>query len=237
MDEWELMFRATHTMVASTTNWQEGLNQVVAAARANPAVFNEPDFWDRAERHDLRSAVDVVVAWSEECFGALGPGKGWGVLLLDLGDCPELFRPYLPGGQGVMSEGQFLERLSRQPVFDCLELTSCFPSGEPDPEGQLFRRGRVRLAYHNVRELDDELLSWNASPTVADFRGFNGYLLWLAVGSFALAAPLRDPEYCRRVLRGRDRLYLLAGFEQVFFHLGTATPEGIRHAAPPPAEP
>ena len=57
----------------------------------------------------------------------------------------------------------------------------------------------------------------------------------MAVGALALVAPLRDQAYCRRILRGRDRLYLLAGFEVIFCHVATVMAEGLSNEPPPPS--
>jgi hypothetical protein len=38
---------------------------------------------------------------------------------------------------------------------------------------------------------------------------------------------LRDREYCRSLLKECKRLYLLVGFEEIFFYLGTVTPDGL----------
>ena len=68
-----------------------------------------------------------------------------------------------------------------------------------------------------------------------DYHGDNGYFLWLVFGSFALLAPLKHASFRERVLRGRDRLYLLAGFEEIFTCLATVTREGLRYESPSPS--
>lgn len=42
-----------------------------------------------------------------------------------------------------------------------------------------------------------------------------------------LLSPFSDVKYCKQVLRGRDKLYLLSGFESLFTLLATVTTAGL----------
>jgi hypothetical protein len=237
------MFRAARSLVRLSGPWSEGLSRAVTFARDRPDLFRDPDYWDRVERHDFRGALDTVTGWARDGWERLAQAdcwsQDWEFFLLDLGDCPEIFRLYMPGGQTLMSEAKFRELLSREEVIGCSALTGCFAPSVPAPFERLFGDERATWAYHNVRELADGLLSWNARSTGRDYHGDSGDFLWLVVGSLALLAPLRDADCCKGILRGRERVYLLAGFEEIFTHLATVTPEGIRYEDPasPAAQP
>ena len=199
---------------------------MIAFARSNPALFDEPEFWDQAQGHDFRAAFATLTSWAKQGLEALALHAGWQFLLLDLGDCPETFRLYSPGGQGRMSKERFRDILLGRLIVGPSEMEGCFGPDTPDPFGLLFGPGRANLSDHHVSELGDGLLDWTDSAE-AEFHGNSGYLLWLLLGSLALVKPLHDAAYCRAILGGRDRLYLLSGYEEIFFYVATVTPEGI----------
>lgn len=226
MDEWDAIFEAVQRTVRTAGDFEEGLRQVIEFARSYPELFDEPDYWDEVKTHEFGSAWEAVTGWAKEGLESLGPGEGWEFLILDLGDCPEIFRLYRPGSQGLMSEAILRNLLLTEGLIGT-DFAGCFAPEAGDPFTLLFGPEGKDLTDHNVAELDDDVLSWNERAGFDD-HGWNGYLLWLAFGSMALREPLREKEYCRRVLNGRDRLYLLYGFEEIFCYFATLTPEGLR---------
>jgi hypothetical protein len=129
-----------------------------------------------------------------------------------------------------MVEHKVRDLLLGRDLIECTELDGCFARKEEDVFRLLFGRGSTtEWVYHNVSELDDSILSWNIRTTDRFHQGENGYLLWLLLGSFALLAPLAEPAYCKSLLQGRDRVYLLSGFESLYSYLATVTPDGIRY--------
>ncbi|MBW3623152.1 MAG: hypothetical protein KY468_07040 [Armatimonadetes bacterium] len=225
MPEWKLMFGGVQALTRSMPSMEEGIRQTVAFAREYPEEFDDPKFWDRVEDHIHRLPYDTVSAWAHEGLEALEPAEGWEVLFLDLGDAPETFFLY---GKDFASfdEPSLRDLILSLTVVEYTHFEDHLLSRGADPDQTLYRRPPVERVYHNVYELGDRLLSWNEGSM--DYNGSNGYLLWLAFGSFALLEPLREQEYCRRILKNRNKLYLLSGFEQIFFYLGTVTPEGLR---------
>jgi hypothetical protein len=203
----------------------------VDLARGDWKLFPPSDYWDRVESRISQLPVETVTAWAREGLEALPQREGWELLLLDLGDCPEMFFLYSPGGQPHLDEAKVRRWLICGPVIDCTDLEHCFARPVEAPFEYLFSDDHVVWSEHNVRELDDEVLTWNRGESF-DYHGNSGYLLWLALGSLALLDPLRDAGYCRQILEGREKLYLLAGFEQIFCYLGTVTPAGLVFEAP-----
>lgn len=233
MEEWELIFGKVQNLSRSVRSTQDGLKDITAFARGNAALFDEPDYWKRAENHDFRPAETIVRSWAAAGLESLTRRNGWEFLLLDLGDCPETFRLYSPGGQDLMSEQKFRTLMLNGLLIGCGELETCFSNTVAAPFDLLFGLQRIEYADHNVSELDDPLVNWRDDQDtddeeISNDHGWNGYLLWLAVGSLALVDQLRDPSYCNRILRGRERIYLLAGYEEIFFYLATITPTGLQ---------
>ena len=226
MDEWTLMFAQVRSIMQSSQTLQQSIKLVVKFARSNPQVFDEPEFWNAVERYDFQPDFAVLTRWTKEGFEALEPEIGWQLLLLDLGDCPETFRLYKPGGQQLMLEQQFRNILLGELVVSVSDLDTCFKAGVSSPFNQLFGSDRKDLCDHSVSELPNSILNWTGDDRY-DYHGNNGYLIWLMLGSLALVEPLKDKDFFKAVLKGRDRLYLMAGYEEIFFHAATVTSEGI----------
>jgi hypothetical protein len=226
VDEWEVMFGAVQRIVRSRCPVEEGLREAIQFARSRPDVFPEVEFLDRVEARLADLPVAIVIGWAREGLDALPPGTGWDLLLLDLGDCPEIFHLVSPGGRELLDETKVRVLVHSDVVIDCTALDECFEEPVEDTYTTLWGEPRLGWAYHNVEELNDPVLSWNRYASL-DYHGHSGEIVWLTLGSLALLEPLRDAETCRRVLSGRERLWLLSGFEQLFFHLGTVTPQGV----------
>ena len=225
MEEWEAVFREVRKIVRSGQPLPESLARVREFAQNNPALFDEPQFWQQVQQHDFRADLELMADWAQQGFEVLGTKEGWEFLLLDLGDCPETFRLYRPGGQELMSEHLFRANLLRNLIIGPSNMEDCFSSEVTNPFDQLFT-ARTELCDHHVSEIPNSLLDWTGNSSM-DFHGNSGYLLWLTLGTLSLTEPLRDEVYCQAILRGRDKLYLFSGYEEIFSYVATVTPEGV----------
>ena len=226
MTDWLKMFQGVQAIARSATNVAEGLNLTVTFARNDVNVYDDPEYWSRVELFDLQFPSNTVSSWAREALEKLDPAEGWGLLILDLGDSPDIFRPYKLEGESLFAEDKLRDLMFSKSAVEFGEFAGCFDVTGADAENELDSCEQDELTYHNVEELEDDILTWNVGSY--DYKGDNGYLLWLVLGSLALIEPLRDLKYCKEILRGRDRLYLLSGFEEIFLYLGTVTPEGLR---------
>ncbi len=228
MDEWQVMFEQVQSIMWNSQTLEQSLEQLFAFVRSNPAFFDDLEFWNQARSYDFRPDFAVLAEWAKQGFEALEPETGWQFLLLDLGDCPETFRLYCPGGQKSMSEEKLHGILLNNLIVDPSEMGNCFGPEIPSPFNQLFGKDLTELSGHHVSELSGSIMDWTENGN-DNFRGNNGYLLWLMLGSLALVEPLHDKNFCKAILKGRDKLYLLSGYEEIFFYAATVTPEGIMY--------
>ena len=226
MTDWLEMFREIRRVAKQSVSLDEALAQLIEFANRNPALCDEPEYWRQVKSHELRPAFETMTGWGKAGIAKLTPKEGWEFLLLDLGDCPETFRLYSPGGQELMSELKLRAILSQKLVIEAGALEECFATTPENSFNLLFRNAQDFADYH-VSELDNDILDWTDDTEDADDHGNNGCLLWLLLGSLALLSPFNDGDYCRQALQGRDKLYLLSGFESLFTHLATVTAAGL----------
>ena len=224
------MFETVQSIARDALPMGQSLKTIIALARSSPTLFEGAEYWNQAQGHDFQAAFSALTGWAKQGFAALGPRTGWQFVLLDLGDCPEVFRLYSPGGQELMSEQKFGDVLTSELIIRTSDMEYCFGSDVADPFDHLFGRARVELSDHHVSELGDNILDWTDDAEM-DFHGNSGYLLWLTLGSLALMEPLRDVGYCKAILQGRDKLHLLSGFEEIFYYIATVTPDGLSYEA------
>jgi hypothetical protein len=104
MNNWTQIFEQARRIAASSHTIEQALEQAIAAARRDPVVFDEPGYWDRAAGQDLHATSQILRDWATEGLGKLVCSPEVGVLILDLGDCPETFSLYQPGGQSLLSD-------------------------------------------------------------------------------------------------------------------------------------
>jgi hypothetical protein len=223
---WEIMFQRVQCLVRTSRSWDSLLKRLIAFARAKPDLF-DTSYWHRVEHHSFSPAIRTIREWSKSAWQGLGPKSGWEILRLELGDCPEVFELGTFQDQDKLSETKVRGLLTRKSkVLECDEFAQCFTSSVEAPFSFLKTIGLA----HNVEELNDSLLSWNVQGV--DYHGNDGYLLWLALGTFAALEPLHDECYRRRILQGRDRIHLVSGFEEIMFYVATVTPCGLRYLMP-----
>ncbi len=235
---WPTLFKEARRITQEAHSQKDGLEHIVAYARANPVFFHDrflfsveeqAQYWDKVKAQDFSSDFNTMSAWAKEGLDALDtPKNDWEFLLLDLGDCPETFRLYSPGNQELVCEHKLQKLMASEYDIGCGELQACLDSKGTSPTNDLFGDDLHELTDHHTRELKSPILDW-AGDNNSSFYSNNGYFLWLTLGTLAYINPLKNKEYLRSVLRGRKRLHLLAGFEELFTHIATVTPDGISY--------
>lgn len=192
------MFEAAKRITASASSLENAVAQTVAVARHYCDIFDEPDFWQRVERHDFRLAFAIMTDWTREGLARLAEADREEVkptehLILDLGDCPEIFWLYLPSSPKMI--GQYDEKA-------------------------------FGLVHASVFALPDHALIW-ASHEAGKFHGDNSYFLWLVLGCLAFVTPLESIAHRRIFLSGWETWELHAGFEGLYFPLATVNHSGV----------
>ena len=239
MSDWDMMFRGVQQATRPASFVEEGIGQIIAYAHSNKREYGEADYWQHLDKLETDYPTHQVTEWAEEGLTALPDSEGWELLLLDLGDAPDTFHLYRVtyfstsqnnlqwvGHDGSFNQNKLRHLLSTNSVIEFGMLDDCFDE-DPMEDGQSQASSDIEtLSSHNVGELDSEIFSWNKRGAL-NWHGSSGELAWLAFGSLALIEPLRDPEFCRRVLGSRSRLYLLSGSDEIFFHLATVTRDGL----------
>jgi hypothetical protein len=197
--DWDSMFKGVQSIAQSSASISDGLRQLIAFAAAHSAQYDEPDYWQR------------VVSWAVEGLEKLEPFEGWSLILLDCGDCPDTF--YLAESRFANAIDDFFYVANSKVVVSADE----FPPMAFDQ--------RRDLAMHGVGELNHSLLSYRLFDN--HWHGANGELLWLGLASLALCQPLHYAQFCRHMLKGRKQIWLMSGFEEIFFYLGKVTEAGL----------
>ena len=223
---WGEIFETVQTVTRSARSLEEGLALTITAARRDPQLYDDQKYWDWVESHAPVLPVSAIVNWAKEGYEELAQAEGWSFVLVDFGDCPEILRMEQYAHK-AFDERRLREMIFAESLFEFFYLAECLVDNKPEEIQALYSYHEPTLTDHNVRELNDEILTWNDDPEF-DYNRNNGDLLWLALGCLALIEPLRDAAYCRKILRGRDRLYVLAGYEEIFLYLATVTPDGLQ---------
>jgi hypothetical protein len=206
------MFEGVQKIVWSSLNPIDGQHKVLTFAAQHTAEYDETDYWQAAATTAL--PFDILLSWAKEGLEKVEPYSAVSVILLDCGDCPDIFR---------------LTEIRLSPVFDYHKLISLVKADVvryAEALTEIFKDtgGETVLVYHYVRELNHPSLSYQSG---AGFHGSNGYLLWLSAASLALRESLRDEQQCQRVLAGRKSIIVLTGFEEIFFYMGTISTSGL----------
>lgn len=238
MSNWEMMFRGVQQVTRSAKSVEEGIRQIITYARKNKGEYGEPEHWRRLDQLETEYPIHQVTEWAKEGLTALPKTNGWEFILLDLGDAPDTFHLYRItyysnaqnslqwiGHDGSFNQDDLRHLLSANSVIEFGMLDDCFDA-DPTQDSLDNTFDIETLSSHTVEELNNEVFSWNKNGSL-NWHGSSGELAWLAFGSLALIEPLRNLDFCRRILDGRSRLYLLSGFEEIFFHLATVTPDGL----------
>jgi hypothetical protein len=208
MIDWYSMFETVQTIVKTSLDWRTGITDVIAYARRNPATYSA-DYWQAVSADEL--PFDTVTSWAVEGFERFESYEGGTVAILDCGDCPDVFR---------LTDARFSFEMSFEQFCSFAKIDAPRPG-----EGFSGISLAFEVANHHVRELTHPLLNWQGH----DYHGDNGYLLWLSVATLALREPLRDLNFCQRLLHGRSEIILMSGFEEIFFYVGTISAAGYSH--------
>jgi hypothetical protein len=218
MTDWNALFTGLRQIVRTTDSTAQGLTAVVTFAQA----LEQPNFWSSVAKHDFRESIATVTGWGKDGLNQFELQRSWDILILDLGDCPDVFCLYHPNYEPALSKEKLVALLP-QPSIAYTDLENCIaPNHKVREDGAYYEF--VELYYTYLNKLEDSLLTRPLSATTADSQ----YLLWLAVGTFALLEPLRNPAYCKKILNGYQKIYLFTGFEEVFFYLASVTPTGLQ---------
>lgn len=215
MTNWSLIFSGVQEIVPSSLGLENGLNTILEFAKRHSDEYDEPTFWEQISSPEL--PLKTIVSWAVEGFENLKPYNEWSVLILDCGDCPDIFRLIEVHLVPEMTSEQFRNFASTDAVRAFGEFPEIFQT----------RYAPIFLTGHNIDELQHPILSWNNGNKGWDFHGSNGYLLWLGVATLALCEPLLNTEFCRRILNGRSEIILMSGFEEIFFYVGTISESGL----------
>ncbi len=211
MIDWEGMFAGARDMVRAAEGLEDGIRQLYAFAARNPAVYDEPKFWERVA--SAQFPFDTLDTWVREGLIALDSAQGQAILVLDCGDCPDIFRLeacLVPSTAAYEDFGQYAK-------------SNVVVAGEDFARASI-KEVRV-LTQHHVTELNHPILSYPLYDK--GWHGANGYLLWLGVASLALCQPLRDAAVCRSILGQRDKMLVMSGYEEIFFTLGSVSTRGL----------
>lgn len=92
--DWDLMFKTVQAVTRSATAVKAGLEQTAAAARGRPDDYGRVSFWSQVTGPAAELPIDEVVGWAARGLARFTPEGDWDLLVLDLGDCPEIFRLY-----------------------------------------------------------------------------------------------------------------------------------------------
>lgn len=214
MENWERMFAGVQRLVWEAASLQDGMNRLVAFAGQHPAQYDDPAYWQQAASIPL--PFETIMGWVREGSAAFAPDMTHktALLVLDCGDAPDTFHLQEWRLSRPVDVPELAKILKEQPLLDAYTLEKHLPIQQT-----------LQLAYHNVAELRHPILSWNQSGS--DYHGENGYLLWLAVVALAWRECLRDAPYCQSLLKGCDQIFMLAGYEEIFFYTGTISAQGL----------
>jgi hypothetical protein len=214
MENWERMFAGVQRIVWEATSLQDGMTRLLAFAAQQPDQYDEPDYWQQAAVTPM--PFDTIMGWVREGGAAFAPDpdKKLAVLVLDCGDAPDLFLMQEWRLSASDDAAPALRELKTYPLWSAYDI-----------EKQITIEKSIRLAYHNVDELKHPILSWNHAGH--DYAGDNGYLLWLAVAALAWRECLRDVQFCQSLLKSCDEIFLLVGYEEIFFYFGRISEQGF----------
>jgi hypothetical protein len=223
--DWESIFTICRAHLAGFPSAPGAVAELLAKIGTGQLRGEDPAFWQRVAGCDFASAGRRISRWSNDPRKAPTRLGEWDLLFLDLGDCPEIFHAFHYPLVREMKESDVLTILQSHSFFDLYELPPLLPDGNPHRDGKrLHAWERTTIYDHHVSELRHPVLSWTHRDD-SDFGGNDGYFLWLLVASSAFLEPLRARAARQRLLAGRKRVYVSAGFEQLFMALATVTLE------------
>lgn len=214
MTDWDLMFTGVQKIVQSAANPSAGFQQLLTFAAQNPDEYSDTGFWKSVAASEM--PFNTLKSWAKEGFDSLTGDVSWSLVVLDCGDCPDIFRPM---------EAQ----LESQPDFDRFVQIARTDTILHDFERYPSMHKISRLTDHYISELNHPILGRTGlDGREQDFCQDSGYLLWLTVCTLALVDVLRDVDYCRTLVQKRGNMPVISGYEEIFFYVGIITETGFR---------
>jgi hypothetical protein len=217
---WRRMFCNVQEIVCTSSSIISGVRQAISLGRAE---YGDQAFWDGVQNEVLRLPLGDIVAWAREGLTRLPYTDSCEPLVLDLGDTPEIFDLMAFRNPEVFAEDKLRQLILSECVISGAEFAKCT---QAEDNGLRWPRWPDdHLAYHKLVELNNSTL--NEVYDSSGDHSESSYFLWITIGSLALIEPFRDAGICKQVMKGRDKLYLLSGFEEIFTYLATVTANGL----------
>ena len=107
MTNWGKVFQTVQAIIYNSNSFYSGLMQTVAFAQDNPKDYPHPHSWLHFGQKTSDSSGDQIISWAREGLDKLDYFHSWDFLLLDLGDCPEIFHLYNLDCQHALIEDHF----------------------------------------------------------------------------------------------------------------------------------
>jgi hypothetical protein len=216
----ERIFTGVRRILWNTSSLQDGMSDALAFATVRNN-YQETPYLRQAAITPM--PFDTIMDWVREGCAAFSPdpARKFAFIVLDCGDAPEAFRLqawYLEGDDDL---AEFPPMLKAHPLWSLDEIERHLAAKK------VYIKKVGLLVDHNVSELQHPILSWNNAGGY-DYHGASGLLLWLAVASLAWRECLRDAQFCRSVLKGCEKIILLAGYEEEVFYFGTVSQQGAQ---------
>src|SRR5512142_3274802 len=90
MNPWQGMFRGVQQIVNKSNSMANGLARTIAFARKYKRTY-DPVYWAKVEQQAPKLPLERIVGWARTGLLKAPLTNDWQALLLDLGDCPEIF--------------------------------------------------------------------------------------------------------------------------------------------------
>lgn len=211
--DWDGMFAGVQTIVRDAASIRDGIAMAIEFAKKKPEEYGDLAEWDRVTTALDEFPIDRIVQWAEMGIEQLDHGSGTEVLLLDLGDCPHMFEIQRVGDSKTFDDEELRQTVRSQVIIGDDDLRDATRESH----------GNFKMKTLITRNLIYERFGL---PTSRD-NASASYFFWLAAGSLAFLEPFRNSVMCVPKLKGRRKLYLLSGFEEIFLYLCTVTEKGI----------
>jgi hypothetical protein len=209
---WKSLFAEAQAIVRDATSVTDGVARSIDLAKRKPDEFGNAAEWEPLIAALDEGQIRRVIGWAETGIDQLAGGCDFDVLLLDLGDCPHMFE-LTKGRESTIDEERFRQTVLSKPLIEWHELSETVDN--------------FHDMFHFVTLIERNLLYEDFAFCPHHFEESAGCLFWLVLGSLGLIEPFRDAKKCASMLKGRNKLYLLSGYEEIFMYLCSVTKKGI----------
>lgn len=218
-ERWEWLFASVQSLVWQADDVKRESTRLLQFVDEHPTEFDAPDFWQSVKAAPL--PFQTVKAWAVEGLNALASADAaWSLLMLDCGDSPDLFCLTDFRTEPLLPINELMNALTSAIIFDSGQFERVFYRGETKRQSIV-----TELTKHSTDALNDSRFYGYISQPLGKWP--SDELLWLWLASASLKAALHDPAYCQSILRGREKIVIISGFEEIFFYLGTITAGGF----------